>query len=134
MFFNSKDELAVCIYNAADETNMDYIISKDFGKTWGKAIKSCVSEKIRNPQIAILDGQYILHGRSGEVGFVIYTSADGINWDKGHLLDKTKGSCYYSNNILIKEEGKKDKLLIQYSEVYKSAQVNIMHMWLETVK
>jgi len=136
MMFNAQGELMVYAYNASNETYMDYIVSQDCGKTWGKPGLSYVAEKIRNPQLAELDGQYLLHGRCGlGPGFVIYTSKDGINWDAGHVLDTKKTGCYYSNNILISEPGKPDRLLVQFSEAFNStACVNIMHIWLETVK
>ena len=133
LLFNAQGELMVYAYNVLDETHMDYIISRDGGKTWGEAGLCHVAQKIRNPQIALLDGQYILHGRCGVgPGFVMYTSKDGINWDGGHVLDTEKKNCYYSDNILISEPGKPDRLLVQFSETYKDSCVNIMHMWLET--
>lgn len=139
MIFNERDELIVYAYNAADEVNMDYIVSPDYGKSWTRSGKSHVAKKIRNPQINILDGQFILHGRAGAgAGFVMYTSADGIDWDEGVSLDTTKPSCYYSNNIIVREEGQPERMLIQFSELYRlhleDACVNVMHAWLTSVK
>lgn len=47
-----------------------------------------ILQKIRNPQVAILDDQFILHGReAGDINaFVLYTSEDGILWDEGHRI------------------------------------------------
>lgn len=144
MIFTPEGKLIIYAYNVNDETHMDYIISDNCGKTWGKSQKTLVAEKIRNPQINILDGQYILHGRCGSQGFVIYTSKDGINWDKGCVLDDKLISCYYSNNIVLsdKENPQKKRMLIQFSQNYTypqnlpikwCAMVNCMHMWVESV-
>lgn len=119
MIFNEKDEMIIYAYNLGDEYNMDYIISPDGGKSWTRSGKSHVAKKIRNPQINILDGQFILHGRAGAgAGFVLYTSTDGIEWDEGILLDTLKPSCYYSNNVIIHEPGQPDVMLIKFSELY----------------
>lgn len=135
MTFLEDDRLIVYGYDSQHEEYMPYAISADFGKTWTETGKSCVGKKIRNPQIGILDGQYILHGRAGAgPGFVLYTSADGIHWDEGHLLDTEKHSCYYSNNVVVHstQPGGKDRLLVQFSETYESARVNVMHMMIES--
>jgi len=100
MIFTTEGKLIVYAYSLKDECNMAYAISEDNGLTWSEIGKSHVVNKIRNPQVNILDGQYILHGRtSADYGFVIYTSKYGINWDNGTVLNSTGVSCYYSNNI-----------------------------------
>jgi hypothetical protein len=64
-------------------------------------------------------------------GFVFYTSLDGLNWDEGFLLEEFKASCYYSNNLLLREPGEPEKLLVQYSELYgEKKEVNVMHLFL----
>ena len=119
MTFNDEGEMIVYVYNAGDERNLDYLISPDCGKTWTRSGKAYFKNKIRNPQINRLDGQYIMHGRAGAgAGFVFYTSADGIEWDDGVLLDTLKPSCYYSNNVIIREPGHPDVMLIKFSELY----------------
>lgn len=144
MQFTTDGRLIVYAYNINDETHMDYIVSKDNGKTWEKSEKCYMANKIRNPQINVLDGQYIMHGRAGAAyGFVIYTSADGINWDKGCVLDDKLISCYYSNNIVVDNPEKpgKKRMLVQFSQNFTypqnidinwCAMVNVMHMWIET--
>ncbi len=138
MIFNEYDELIVYAYNAADEVNMDYIVSPDGGKNWTRSGKCHVAKKIRNPQINRLDSQYILHGRAGAgAGFVLYTSDDGIHWDEGVSLDTTKPSCYYSNSIIVREPGQPDRMLLQFSELFRptvDACVNVMHAWLTTLR
>ena len=142
MIFTPEGKLIVYAYNAHDEYNMGCAISEDNGVTW-EITNSHVANRIRNPQVNILDGQYILHGRaSADYGFVMYTSKDGLNWDDGVVLDFSNCSCYYSNNIVLdnpKKPGKK-RMLIQYSESYEhddgrgwNAAVNIMHAWIESV-
>ena len=106
---------------------MDYMISYDKGITWTEGGKCYVKKGIRNPQTVIWDGQFILHGRgSCGRGFMLYTSADGINWDEGYAIEPNKELCYYSNNLLIN-----DKVLLQYSDSYNGGCVNVMHSWLE---
>lgn len=114
---------------------MDFAVSKDCGKTWSKTGTCYLAKKIRNPQIAILDGQFILNGReSGDVNaFVLYTFEDGISWDDGHIIVKRHPAIsFYSNNVIINKDGK-NKMLVQYSQTYKESYcVNIYHMWIES--
>lgn len=146
MIFTENDELIVYAYNAHDEKNMDYIVSKDYGKTWGESKKSYVANKIRNPQVGILDGQYILHGRAGgfERGsgsWVIYTSANGIDWDEGTVFAKDlRPACFYSENLTVKLPSGKEKMIVKYSENYhegiidgKWGQVNSMMTTIESL-
>ena len=143
MIFTPNDELLVYAYDLNDEFNMPCMISDDFGKNWREFKKSFMAKKIRNPQVNILDGQYILHGRAGENeagtgAFVFYTSANGIDWDEGTILVEDRPACFYSNNLLVKFPDGHNKMLVQYSENYNdpkpgvwSGQVNVMHMWIE---
>ena len=145
MIFTDEGILRVYAYNESDEVNMDCIISKDCGKTWSNYTKCFVKNKIRNPQINILDNQYILHGRAGEGesgtgAFVIYTSKDGLVWDEGKILVENRPACFYSDNLVVKFPDNKNRMLVQYSENYNdhaegvwNAQVNVMHLWIETI-
>jgi hypothetical protein len=91
-----------------------------------------VAKGIRNPQTAYLDGTYLLHGRAADGrGFVLYTSPDGLEWDEGHILEPDKERCYYSNNLVLPDPHGKSRLLVQYSDAYRGACVNVMHMWIE---
>ena len=134
MQFDENGKLIVYAYNEMCETELDYAISEDSGKTWSKTGSCYLAKKIRNPQIAILDGQFILHGREagGINAFVLYTSKDGIVWDEGHrIVDYHPQYSFYSNNVIVNKNGK-NKLLVQYSQTYKeSCCVNIYHMWIE---
>ena len=146
MIFTQKDELIVYAYDSNDEFNMHCMISYDKGKTWSVSKKSFVAKKIRNPQVNILDGQYILHGRAGENeagtgAFVLYTSSDGINWDEGKILVEGRPASFYSNNLVVKLPDGKNSMLVQYSENYNdpnpgvwTGQVNVMHLWLTSIK
>ena len=145
MIFTPEGKLMVYAYNVDDEQNMDCVVSDDLGKTWSEYHKCYVENKIRNPQINILDNQYILHGRAGESeagtgSFVIYTSKDGINFDKGKILVENRPACFYSNNLVVKCPDGKERMLVQYSENYNdpvegvwNGQVNVMHMWIESI-
>ncbi len=141
MIFRPDGSLVFYGYNVKDEYNLTSLISLDNGLTWGEPFKISVAKIARNPQVAYLNGSYILHSRSkcpGHGGFVVYTSADGINWDEGTIVSETieegiyKGG-YYSNNIVIKGEDGVERLLVQYSEDYcmPSGRVNIMHAFIE---
>ena len=135
MQFDTNGNLIVYAYNYNCETEMDYAISCDGGKTWDKTGVCYLAKKIRNPQVAILDGQFILHGREAVDinAFVLYTSEDGIVWDEGHrIVDCHPATSFYSNNVIIRKSGK-SKLLVQYSQTYsESCCVNIYHMWIES--
>lgn len=121
-----------------DEKYLVYVISEDGGKTWCETGNThCM---VGNPQIGILDGQYILHGRAGGRGFILYTSADGIHWDEGHMLESLSYGCFYSNNVLLHpiEPDQKNRLLVQFSQSWcdhgnKDSRVNVMHMMIESV-
>ena len=86
---------------------MDHIVSEDCGKTWGTPDTGYLKDGIRNPQTALIDGVYILHGRNAALtGFVLYTSKDAHLWDEGCCIADKKGLCYYSNNIVLNQNGK----------------------------
>lgn len=122
-------------YNEASEREMDHAYSDDLGKTWVVTEPCYVAKGIRNPQMAYIDGVYILHGR-GENGrdFVFYSSEDAVHWDDGVYLGRNAGGCYYSNNIHLTDE-KGNFLLVQYSDLYEPwGKVNNMHMRLRIVK
>ncbi len=59
--------IAVYIYNNAEDT-MDYVLTNDGGRTWSEAKTAHVTRKIRNKQLASLDGCCFLTGRSGHDG------------------------------------------------------------------
>lgn len=143
MLFEENGTLHIYAYNSNDETNIDHAISRDFGKTWNVLTPSYLKEGVRNPQTAILNGIFILHGRTAaRNGFVIYTSEDGSKWDEGFLVERKNyiAGAYYSNNLNLEDE-KGKFLLIQYSSPYtKEANpdyvgtVNVKHLRLEIEK
>ena len=143
MLFDDNGALHVYAYNSNDEVNMDHAVSYDLGKTWEILKPAFVAKGIRNPQTAMLDGIFVLHGRSGDRnGFVIYTSTDGIEWDEGVFVEHQSylAGAYYSNNINLEDENGKF-LLIQFSSPYTSqaapyyvGTVNVKHMRLEIRK
>jgi hypothetical protein len=146
MIFTEKGELIVYAYDVNDEQRLPYAISADCGETWIAFGKSFLKNKIRNPQVGVLDGQYILHGRAGQPQdgtgtFVIYTSANGTDWDEGTTFAKDmRPACFYSENLTVTLPNGKQKMLIKYSENYhigvvenKWGQVNSMLTTLETV-
>jgi len=131
LLFDAQGRLHAYAYNEGCETEMDHAVSEDNGQTW-TVVKPCYLAKgIRNPQVALIDGVYIAHGRSADVkGFAIYTSENGYDWDEGiyfNYWDHPIGQ-YYSNNINLRDE-EGNFLLIQYSESYDgSARVNAKHV------
>lgn len=136
LLFDDKNNLHVYAYNVNDETQMDHVVSTDFGKTWSKNTPCYLNEGIRNPQLAQMNGVFIAHGRSGaERGFVLYSSLDWQNFDNATFIGDKKGTCYYSNNLVIKDENNEDTLLVQYSEMYgENASVNVMHRTIKVKK
>lgn len=135
MIFDVDNRLHVYAYNESDESVIDHAISNDFGKTWVVLEPCTVSKGVRNPQIAFIDGVFILHGRSATWdSFVFYTSTDATNWDEGTEVIKTAPvGQYYSNNINLKD-GEGNFLLVQYSESYVRSRVNVKHMKLRVRK
>ena len=129
MIFDTEGKLHAYTYNEANECEMDHAISADNGHTWMICEPCYVAKGIRNPQMAYIDGVYILHGRGGgHKGFVFYSSEDAIHWDEGIYLGDSMGGCYYSNNINLTDE-KGNFLLVQYSDPYDGrSKVNNMHM------
>ena len=128
MIFDQEGKLHVYAYNNAAEHRLDHAISSDLGKTWEVLTPCYLAEGIRNPQIAYIDGVYILHGRAGgKRGFVLYTSEDATCWDEGtYLVRKRDVAAFYSNNLNLTDE-KGNLLLIQYSDSYAGERVNVMH-------
>lgn len=134
MLFRPDGSLVVYAYNVNDECHLDTVVSRDCGHTWSAVPAGKTAKGIRNPQTAILNNTYILHGRAANgKGFVFYTSSDGLQWDDGYLFESEKRSCYYSNNLPLRTPEGKERLLVQYSETYRPVCVNVMHLWLEFV-
>ncbi len=131
--------LTAYVYNQTDEKHLDYVTSRDDGKTWSEPNTAFFAKQIRNPQMAAFKGGFVMHGRSGCKGgdeisghFVLYTSTDGIRWDEGQYLQmRTAGGGAYSNNLIVRgTDGRPDRLLIQASHAYEKSKTNICHWWL----
>ncbi len=143
MIFDNSGVLHVYCHNDNDNFSMDHAISYDCGSTWTVCEPCKVEKGIRNPQVALLDGVFLLHARTEDYsGFVLYTSEDGYCWDEGTLIVANKGAAaFYSNNLNLTDE-KGNFLLVQYSDRYVSEQfpeppncrVNVMHMNLRIKK
>ena len=135
MVFDDEGFLHVYAYNYADEVNMDHAISRDLGKTWEILSPCYLAYGIRNPQVNVIDGIFVCHGRNKDCsGFVLYTSLDGSLWDNGEIIGTKQSLCYYSNNIVLKDDDGSNHMLIQYSESYENACVDVMHRWLKIKK
>ncbi len=114
-------------YRTADEHHFYYCISEDEGHTWGEQKLTFLDKKIRDPELAYLDGRYYLHGRSGQRGegsrlFVLYQSDDGENWGEGTILSSFARSLDgYSHNVVINKynEDVPNELMVLYSIAYK---------------
>jgi hypothetical protein len=129
MIYDTGNRLHAYAYNEADETVIDHAISTDDGATWTVEEPCFVDRGVRNPQIAYLDGVYLLHGRSASVdSFVFYTSTDATHWDPAIVAAKTLPfGQYYSNYLNLNDENG-HFLLVQYSESYHRSKVNVKHM------
>ncbi len=129
--FREDGSLVVNVHN---ETHLDYAVSYDCGKSFSETGKNRVAKKIRNPQIAFMDGIYVLHGRGGNRNFVFYTSTDGINWDDGYCLGTKRAYCYYSENIVLHAPDGSERMLVHYSDTYSGKRVNVMSVWVTKSK
>lgn len=126
MCFMEDGRLLAGAYETYDERHFHYCISENQGKTWGEQKRAYVDKKIRDPELAYLDGRYYLHGRSGQSGkgahrFVLYQSDDGENWGEGTIISSLAvGPDGYSDNCIINKY-KKDvpnELMVGYSILY----------------
>jgi len=141
IIFDDNGILHAFAYNSKNEAELDHAISRDFGENWEICRPCSVPEGVRNPQSAIIDGIFVLHGRTAnKKALIFYTSENGFDWDEGYKLVQKKSfvGAYYSNNIrLIDEKG--EFLLVQYSDTYVDSEeevdefvdgwgkVNVMH-------
>ncbi len=134
LLFDMEGVLHAYAYNEANEHELSHSVSRDNGFTWEICEPCHVTYAARNPQTALIDGVYILHARAeNHSGFVFYTSLDGYTCDEGTYFSDIHGSCFYSNNLNLKDE-KGNFLLIQYSQVYEACRVNVMHVKLRIEK
>ena len=133
--FAEDGALYAYAYDSNDEYHLAYSVSYDKGQTWSEERKSYVAKRIRNPQIQRVGSDWFLVGRNGGDGdgLVLYHGNDGIHWDDGMMVDvrPVPGCAYYSNMLPIYEPGKKPKILVQYSHVYNSNRVNIVHRFID---
>jgi uncharacterized protein (TIGR02145 family) len=130
-------------FNPKDEHNLPYVISSDKGLTWSEVKTLYMEKRMRNAQVSEKIGDYyFMSGRSGNMGddpscLVLYTSKDGINWDRGLFLNKVqKGLDSYTANEVI---GKYDpdapkRLLIQSSIGHNGLSTNVVHWWVENIQ
>lgn len=127
LLIDGGGKMHVYAYNSAAECELDHIVSNDLGISWEECPPCFLEKGIRNPQTALIDGIYILHGRGMNDGnFIFYSSRDGYIWDCGVNAGEDKRACYYSNSILLRDgEGK--FLLVQYSDAFRDCRVNVMH-------
>lgn len=136
------NRLIAYVYNNADERNIEYATSDDFGATWSAVQTTLVAKALRNPQLSSeINGVYLLHGRSGHQGpeacnLVLYRSTDGIHWDEGVFLNKgpnNDADSYSTNEVLGKySPGGPQRLLIQASVAYDGKRrVNLHHWFIE---
>lgn len=138
LLFDANGRFHLYTYNVNDEHNSDHLISDDNGKTWERAGVCYLAKGSRNLQTAMIDGVYVLHCRGEEINrnkLALYTSTDAVTWDEGTFIDETAyNTCFYSNNLPLKDKNGKERLLLQYSHSYFEKRVNIRHMWVEIEK
>jgi BNR/Asp-box repeat len=126
MCFMEDGRLLAGAYVSNDESHFYYCISEDEGRTWGDQQRAYLDKKVRDPELAYLDGKYYLHGRSGQSGngrgrFVLYQSNDGIRWNNGVIISGDTGHPDgYSHNCIINQydNGASRELMVLYSICY----------------
>lgn len=136
LLFDDTGKLHIYAYRSDNEQLLDHAISSDCGETFRVTDPCFLPYGARNPQTALLDGVFLLHGRAVDrKGFVLYSSTDGAHWDEGvRLREKPHlAGAFYSNNLNLKDENG-EFLLIQFSDTYTDdpsayyvATVNVMH-------
>ena len=120
------ERLLAGAYVSRDENHLYYCISQDGGRTWSGQSLAYLDKKIRDPELARLDGKYYLHGRSGHSGegghcFVLYQSDNGVHWKNGAIVSgDARGPDGYSHNCIINKYDRNAtrELMVLYSIVY----------------
>lgn len=119
LVFDEKGDLHAYILNSEAVCDLEHTVSHDNGLNWEAVDIKHFAKGGNNPQIAFIDGIYLLHGRSRNCdGYILYTSKDAVNWDEGTYISDKAGLCYYSNHLVLKDEKGQNFLLLQYSEIY----------------
>ena len=123
---------------------MDYVVSDDGGCTWSEPKIAHFRKRIRNGQMASLNGYHFMHGRGVHYGkqeekgnLVLYSSRDGLAWDDGvYLKVCVAGAGEYSNSIVVNSPKLDDRrrLLIQGSHTYEQSTTNVFHWSLDVTK
>lgn len=129
-------------FNPNDEFNLPYVISTDKGHTWSEVKTIYMEKRMRSAQVSEKIGDYyFMTGRSGNSGddpscLVLYTSKDGINWDRGLFLNKVQQAIdsYTAVEVIGKYNPSAPKrLLIQSSTGYSGLRNNISQWWVENI-
>lgn len=145
MCANVLDDGSFIIYsfNPNDEHRLPYVISTDKGYTWSKVKYAYMEKRMRNAQVSDKIGDYyFMTGRSGNSGddpscLVLYTSKNGIHWDRGIFLNKVQIGLdsYTATEVIGKYNPDTPKrLLIQSSIGYKGLSTNVVHWWIEHIR
>ena len=121
----SNGDMLAGAYVEADEERLYFCVGKNGGTEWSSEQTAFLNERIRDPELAFLNGKYYLHGRSGDKGtgkdrFVIYQSADGSNWSRGTIVsnEKRRPDGYSHNCIISTMNGQASELMVMYSICY----------------
>ena len=138
IIFDKNENLHLYTYNVNEEHDPDHLVSADYGRTWENKGTCHLAKGSRNIQTALIDDVFILHCRGEEINrnkLALYTSLDGYTWDEGTFIDHTDfGTCFYSNNLLLKDKDGNERLLLQYSHSYITKCTNVRHAWLTVEK
>lgn len=121
---------------------MDCVVGAVCGHTWSSAEIAPFQKRIRNPQMALLNGCYFMHGHGGSFGdeagkdyLTLYLSRDGPTSDAGvYMRMRTAGLGAYSNSIVVGplNPSKRKRLLIQASHAYEDHLTHVQHSRLDT--
>jgi hypothetical protein len=137
MEFTKTGTLIAYTYCDKDEFHLKYVISTDNGITWSENRFAFFKKKLRNPQLIRYNDLFFIHGRGGDPkefygSLMLYSSADGINWDDGQYLCYAKaGLGAYSNNFLIHMPNGQNRLMIHSSQAYEKSKTNVIMFFID---
>jgi hypothetical protein len=139
----SDGRFIVYSFNYEDEHKLPYVVSHDKGYSWSEVKYTFMEKEMRSAQLSDKVGDYyFMAGRSGNSGddpscTVLYTSKDGIHWDRGLFLNTVQQGIdsYTAIEVIGKYSPTTPKrVLVQSSIGYCGLRNNIKQWWIENIQ